>query len=101
MSKKFGRRTVLDNVSFEVPSGCVFALLGENGAGKSTLIRGLLGFHKFASGSVEVLGKNPAKQTMELRRMVGYVADQPGLYEWMSVADAGWYASGFYPDDGT
>ncbi len=33
---------------------------------------------------------------MELRRMVGYVADQPGLYEWMTVADAGWYASGFY-----
>ncbi len=96
VSKKFGRRTVLDNVSFEVPSGCVFALLGENGAGKSTLIRGLLGFHKFASGSVEVLGKNPTKETMQLRRMVGYVADQPGLYEWMTVAEAGWYASGFY-----
>lgn len=96
VSKKFGRRTVLDGVSFEVPSGCVFALLGENGAGKSTLIRGLLGFHQFASGSVEVLGKNPTKQTMELRRLVGYVADQPGLYEWMTVAEAGWYASGFY-----
>ncbi len=96
VSKKFGRRTVLENVSFEVPSGCVFALLGENGAGKSTLIRGLLGFHKFASGSVEVLGKRPTSQTMELRRMVGYVSDQPGLYEWMSVAEAGWYASGFY-----
>ena len=94
--KKFGRRTVLDNVSFEVPSGCVFALLGENGAGKSTLIRGLLGFHQFTSGSVEVLGANPAKQTMELRRKVGYVSDQPGLYEWMTVAEAGWYASGFY-----
>jgi len=74
----------------------VFALLGENGAGKSTLIRGLLGFHRFASGAVEVLGKSPTKQTKELRRLVGYVADQPGLYEWMTVAEAGWYASGFY-----
>ncbi len=96
VSKKFGRRTVLQNISFEVPSGCVFALLGENGAGKSTLIRGLLGFHSLESGLVEVLGKNPTKQTMELRRMVGYVSDQPGLYEWMTVAQAGWYASGFY-----
>jgi ABC-2 type transport system ATP-binding protein len=96
VSKKFGRRTVLQDVSFEVPSGCVFALLGENGAGKSTLIRGLLGFHRFESGAVEVLGKCPTKQTMELRRMVGYVSDQPGLYEWMTVAEAGWYASGFY-----
>ncbi len=42
VSKKFGGRPVLANVSFEVPAGCVFALLGENGAGKSTLIRGLL-----------------------------------------------------------
>ncbi len=97
VSKKFGRRTVLDGVSFEVPVGCVFALLGENGAGKSTLIRGLLGFHQFASGTVEVLGKSPTKQTMELRRLVGYVSDQPGLYEWMTIAEAGWYASGFYP----
>jgi len=96
VSKKFGRRTVLDGVSFEVPVGCVFALLGENGAGKSTLIRGLLGFHQFASGHVEVLGKDPVKETMELRRLVGYVSDQPGLYEWMTVAEAGWYASGFY-----
>ncbi len=96
VSKKFGRRTVLDGVSFEVPVGCVFALLGENGAGKSTLIRGLLGFHQFASGRVQVLGKDPVKETMELRRLVGYVSDQPGLYEWMTVAEAGWYASGFY-----
>ncbi len=62
VSKQFGKRTVLDNVSFDVPTGCVFALLGENGAGKSTLIRGLLGFHSFASGSVEVLGKSPRSE---------------------------------------
>ncbi len=96
VSKKFGRRTVLDSVSFEVPCGCVFALLGENGAGKSTLIRGLLGFHRFTSGTVRVLDRCPKKQAMELRRLVGYVSDQPGLYEWMTVAEAGWYASGFY-----
>ncbi len=42
VSKRFGSKVVLDNVSFEVPQGVVFALLGENGAGKSTLIRGLL-----------------------------------------------------------
>ncbi len=77
VSKKFGGRQVLSNVSFEVPSGCVFALLGENGAGKSTLIRGLLGYHKFNYGSVRVLGQDPLKQTMSVRRQVGYVADQP------------------------
>ena len=97
VSKKFGRNTVLDDVSLVVPTGCVFALLGENGAGKSTLIRGMLGYHRFNHGSVQVLGLDPRKEPMELRRRVGYVSDAPGLYEWMTVADAGWYASGFYP----
>ncbi|MCC6509789.1 MAG: ABC transporter ATP-binding protein [Pirellulaceae bacterium] len=96
VSKKFGRRTVLSDVSFQVPSGCVFALLGENGAGKSTLIRGLLGYHRFAAGSVRVCDMDPQKEPMALRRRVGYVADAPGMYEWMTIGEAGWYASGFY-----
>lgn len=98
VSKSFGKVEVLKNVSFEVPKGVVFALLGENGAGKSTLIRGLLGFHRFKSGSVRVCGHDPAKQALQLRRLVGYVADSPGLYDWMTVAEAGWFASGFYAD---
>lgn len=96
VSKQFRRRQVLDNLSFDVPEGVVFALLGENGAGKSTLIRGLLGYLKFDSGSVAVEGFDPVAQPLELRRAVGYVSDSPGLYEWMTVAQAGWYASGFY-----
>jgi ABC-2 type transport system ATP-binding protein len=98
VSKRFGRRSALQDISLVVPEGVVFALLGENGAGKSTLIRGLLGYHKFDSGSVQVCGFDPVKQPLELRRQVGYVSDAPGLYEWMTVAQAGWYASGFYPD---
>ena len=98
VSKTFGRQRVLDEVNFSVPSGCVFALIGENGAGKSTLIRGLLGYHRFESGSAKVLGMDPQRQPMELRRRVGYVSDAPGLYEWMTVAEAGWYASGFYAE---
>ncbi len=96
VSKSFGRQLVLDDVSLEVPCGVVFALLGENGAGKSTLIRGLLGYHRFASGSVRVCGFDPAREPLDLRRKVGYVSDAPGLYDWMTVAQAAWYASGFY-----
>ena len=96
--KSFGQHEVLKNVSLEVPTGVVFALLGENGAGKSTLIRGLLGYHRFKSGTVRVNGFDPVKQALQLRRQVGYVSDAPGLYDWMTVAEAGWYASGFYPE---
>ena len=96
--KRFGKRTVLDSVSMKVPSGVVFALLGENGAGKSTLIRSMLGYTKLNSGNILVCGMDPLKQPLEIRRKVGYVSDSPGLYEWMTVAQAGWYASGFYPE---
>ena len=98
VSKRFGQKIVLDNISLKVPSGVVFALLGENGAGKSTLIRSMLGYTKLNSGSISVCGLDPLKKPLEIRRQVGYVSDAPGLYEWMTVAQAGWYASGFYPD---
>jgi len=98
VSKRFGRKTVLDKVSMNVPSGVVFALLGENGAGKSTLIRSMLGYIKLNSGSISVCGMDPLKQPLELRRRVGYVSDAPSLYEWMTVSQAGWYVSGFYPE---
>ena len=96
--KRFGRKTVLKDVSLEVPEGVVFALLGENGAGKSTLIRGLLGYHKFEKGTVRVVDLDPRRKPLDVRRQVGYVSDAPALYEWMSVADIGWFASGFYAD---
>ncbi len=96
--KSFRRQEVLRDVSLSVPKGVVFALLGENGAGKSTLIRGMLGYQKFDRGSVNFGGFDPIEDTLELRRRVGYVSDAPGLYEWMTVAQAGWYASGFYAD---
>lgn len=96
VSKRFHRRLVLKEVSLQVPSGCVFALLGENGAGKSTLIRGMLGYHKFDSGAVRIAGLDPRREPMAVRRRVGYVSDAPGLYEWMTIHEAGWYASGFY-----
>jgi ABC-2 type transport system ATP-binding protein len=98
VSKIFQGKVALSHVSVSVPPGVVFALLGENGAGKSTLIRGLMGYHRFDLGEIQVLGMDPAKQPLEVRRRVGYVADAPGLYEWMTVTQIGWYASGFYSE---
>ncbi len=98
VSKRFGERNALNNVTFSVPRGVVFALLGENGAGKSTLIRSMLGYVKLTSGIISVCGLNPLKNPLEIRRRVGFVSDAPSLYEWMTVAQAGWYVSGFYPD---
>jgi len=96
VTKKFGGETALDDVSFVAPRGAVFALLGANGAGKTTTIRILLGLASPDSGRAEVLGLDSATQSLEIRRLVGCVAERPTLYEWMSVEEIGWFAAGFH-----
>ena len=97
VTRRFGKTVALNNVTLEVPRGCVFALLGENGAGKTTAIRGMLGLDRPNRGTIEVLGMDPAEDSVEIRRQIGYVADEPALYDWMKVSQMGWFASGFYP----
>jgi ABC-2 type transport system ATP-binding protein len=98
VTKRFRRQTALDDVSLDVPPGVVFALLGENGAGKTTAIRILLGLTEQDTGQVEVLGLDSRRDGREIRRRVGYVAEQPTLYDWMTVAEFGWFTAGFYGD---
>jgi len=98
LSKRFGSQVALDDVSLDVPPGVVFALLGENGAGKTTAIRIMLGLAEPNAGTAEVLGLPSAKQGLAIRRRVGYVPEHATLYEWMTVAEIGWFAAGFYGD---
>jgi len=98
VSKRFGPQTALKDFSLEVPPGVVFALLGENGAGKTTAIRIMLGLSEPNAGHAEVLGLKSATQGLEIRRRVGYVPERPTLYDWMTVAETGWFAAGFYGD---
>lgn len=98
VSRSFRNTKALDGVSLEVPSGTVFALLGENGAGKTTLIRILTGFLKADEGSATVLGESCSKSGTEIRRKIGYVSDNPAMYEWMTAEQIGWFTSAFYED---
>lgn len=98
VTKQFGSQRALDEVSFSVPRGVVFALLGENGAGKTTAIRLMLGLLEADRGHAQVLGMDSATRGLEIRRQVGYVPERPTLYEWMTVDETGWFASGFYAD---
>ncbi|MFV0446733.1 MAG: ABC transporter ATP-binding protein [Planctomycetaceae bacterium] len=95
--KRFGKTVALNGVSLDVPSGVVCAVLGANGAGKTTAIRILLGLEPPDSGEAEVLGMPSRTHSIEIRQRVGYVAEKPPLYEWMTVEEIGWFAAGFYP----
>ena len=96
LSKRYGGKAAVDGISFDVPTGSVFGLLGENGAGKSTTIKATLGLVAPDSGRVETLGMDPAREGLAVRRRVGYVPEQPSLYDWMKVSEIGWFASGFH-----
>ena len=97
VSRSFGKQVALQNVSYEVPGGVVFALLGENGAGKTTSIKSILGMCDPDGGEVSVLGMHPTARGFDIRKQTGYVPEQPSLYDWMTVSEAGWFAAGFYP----
>lgn len=98
VTKRYGSHVAMNEVSFVVPKGTVFALLGENGAGKTTTIKCLLGLETPTQGSLSVLGFDCRKDGAEIRRRVGYVPERPALYEWMAAAEIGWFTAGFYPD---
>jgi ABC-2 type transport system ATP-binding protein len=99
LTKRFGPHLALNEVSFEVPPGSVFALLGDNGAGKTTAIRIMLGLLDADAGRAQVLGLDSARKGLEIRQKVGYVSERPTLYEWMTIEEIGWFAAGFYDDE--
>ena len=96
VTKRFGRHTALADLTLDVPRGVVFAMLGENGAGKTTAIKILLGLEEPTAGEARVLGLDSRRDGLEIRRRIGYVPERPTLYEWMTVAEIGWFTAGFY-----
>jgi ABC-2 type transport system ATP-binding protein len=97
LRKSFGSKTVLEDVTLEVPRGQTFALLGRNGAGKTTLIRILLGLIPADGGMLRVLGRDPAIEPIELRRRVGYLAEDQVMYGWMTPLELCRFLEPFYP----
>jgi ABC-2 type transport system ATP-binding protein len=97
LRKTFGSKTVLEDVSLEVARGKTFALLGRNGAGKTTLIRILLGLIPADGGAVRVLGHDPTRQPIDVRRGVGYLAEDQVMYGWMTPIELCRFLEPFYP----
>lgn len=94
--KGYAGTPVLKGIDLDVPKGSIFALLGENGAGKSTTMRMLAGLLPADRGTVQVLGQDAFAHASELRHKVGYVPEKPRFYDWMSIAELGWFTSGFH-----
>lgn len=80
LTKKFGKFTAVNQVSFDIPQGEIFGLLGPNGAGKTTTIRMLCGLLKPNSGSATVLGYDVSREPEEIKKRIGYMSQKFSLY---------------------
>jgi ABC-2 type transport system ATP-binding protein len=84
LTKAFGSRNVVSDISFEVQRGEIFGFLGPNGSGKTTTIRMALGIIRPDSGSVSILGHDPDRQVL---KRVGYLPEDRGLLRKVCVMD--------------
>jgi ABC-2 type transport system ATP-binding protein len=85
--KRYDGTAVVKGVSFSVTRGEIFGVLGPNGAGKTTTILMLLGLSTISGGQARVLGHDPEREPLAVKRRVGYLPDQVGFYDNLSAAE--------------
>ncbi|WP_416453491.1 ABC transporter ATP-binding protein [Faecalibacterium prausnitzii] len=87
LSKSYGSRPAVQDLSFTVPDGQIYGLLGPNGAGKSTIMNILTGYLASTEGEVKVAGFRLPEQAQQAKACVGYLPEQPPLYPEMTVQE--------------
>ncbi len=97
LTRRFGAKTALDAVTFSIPRGGVYGLVGANGAGKTTLIRHILGLLRAESGAVRVFGRDPVADPAGVLSRIGYLSEENDLPGWMRVGELIRYQRAFYP----
>ena len=97
LTVRYGKRLALDNVSFSVPEGSVYALLGRNGAGKSSLVRCLLGEQRPDSGRVLLLGRDVWRERATILKEVGVVPEEADMPPATTARQVSRFCSRLYP----
>ena len=84
LTRKYGAKVAVSDLNLEIPSGQLFACLGPNGAGKTTTIKMMVGLLEPTAGRIQLCGIDAVKERREANRLLGFVPDQPYLYEKLS-----------------
>jgi ABC-2 type transport system ATP-binding protein len=87
LKKYFGEVKAVNGISFDVRKGEVFGLLGPNGAGKTTTIKILLGLLEPLEGEIRILGLNPEREEVQMKKNVGYVSEEPLIFKSLTPKD--------------
>lgn len=96
LTKSFGSFKAVDNISLTTTTGDLYGFLGPNGAGKTTTIKIITGLYSPTSGSVEVDGFDITKDHIEVKKRIGFVPDQPFLYEKLTGKEFLFFSGGLY-----
>ncbi len=84
VTKRIGQRTIIDNLTLDLPPGEVFGFLGPNGSGKTTTIRMMVGLMSITSGEITINGHNVQKEYEQAIRHVGAIVENPEMYKYLS-----------------
>ena len=84
LTKTFGEKKAVDDLSLHIRPGEIYGFIGHNGAGKTTTIKACCGIMSFDSGEIYIDGKNVKKQPLECKRETAYIPDNPDLYDFLS-----------------
>lgn len=87
LSKKYGEKRAVDNISFEVPQGHIVGYLGPNGAGKSTTLKMLVGLIEPTTGNISIAGYDAKTELQEMKRHIGYVPEEAHFYEHLTLVE--------------
>jgi ABC-2 type transport system ATP-binding protein len=97
VTRRFGSKTAVNDLSLNVKRGQIFGFIGLNGAGKSTAIRMMVALLKPHGGEISVAGCRIPAERDQMKAKVGYVPDRPNVYSWMRVGEAIDFCRTFYP----
>ncbi len=84
LTKNYGEKKAVDDLSLHILPGEIFGFIGHNGAGKSTTIKSAAGILKFDEGTITICGKNIKDDPVACKKDLAYIPDNPDLYEFMS-----------------
>ena len=84
LTKKYGEKKAVDDLSLHIEKGEIYGFIGHNGAGKTTTIKSVVGILDVDEGEIFIDGKSVKKDSLECKRVIAYIPDNPDLYEFMS-----------------
>ena len=84
LTKTFGEKKAVDDLSLHIAPGEIYGFIGHNGAGKTTTLKAVAGILRFDSGEIRIDGLSVAEQPLECKRRLAYIPDNPDLYDYMT-----------------